>query len=181
MTFLTTLAQRNKSFASDQFASGLKMMPSERTIIIGCVDPRVDPHHIFGLKDGEAVVIRNVGGRITNATLQSMALVGTLAKAAGKEVGPGWNLVVLHHTDCGIVGCSRLAPDLLANHLGIEREDFDAVAISDPRKAVAFDVDALLNNPALPSGLMVSGAVYDVATGEVETVIVAEPVVRSAA
>ena len=171
MNFLDTLAQRNKNFATTGFVDGLKMMPTQKTVIIGCVDPRVDPADVFGLETGETAVIRNVGGRITKAALESLALVGKLAKAGGKEVGPGWNLVVLHHTDCGINGCSRLAPDLLADHLGVQPADFDAIGITDPYKSVAFDIAALQANPDLPSGLVVSGVVYDVATGHTQTVV----------
>lgn len=171
MDFLTMLSQRNKEFAAAKFAAGLKMMPTQKTIIIGCIDPRVDPHNIFNLNTGEAVVIRNVGGRVTEATLESVALVGALAKAAGKEIGPGWNLMVLHHTDCGIVGCSHLAPDLLAKNLGVEKANFNAVAIADPYKAVAFDVAMLKADSSLPPGLAITGAVYDVVTGQVETVV----------
>lgn len=175
MDFLEHLAQRNEDFATNEFTSGLKMMPSQKTVIIGCVDPRVDPADIFKLESGEAVVIRNVGGRVTDSALESMALVGTLAKAGGKEVGPGWNLVVLHHTDCGITGCSRLAPDLLAKHLGVSASDFETIAVTDPYKSVVYDVAALRANPNLPSGLTISGAVYDVATGRVETVVTPAP------
>lgn len=174
MTFIDTLTRRNEHFATNNFIDGLKMMPTERTMIIGCVDPRVDPADVLGVSNGEAVVIRNVGGRITKAALESMALVGKLANAGGKPVGPGWNVVVLHHTDCGIKGCSHLAPDLLAEHLGVRSEDFEAIAIADPYKAVALDVAALQANPALPEGLTVTGMVYDVATGR--TVTVAGPV-----
>lgn len=170
MNFIDTLARRNAHFVETAFVDGLKMMPTERTMIVGCVDPRVDPADVLGVANGEAVVIRNVGGRITKATLESMALVGKLAKAGGKEVGPGWNLVVLHHTDCGIKGCSHLAPELLAEHLGVRSEDFEAIAIADPYKSVALDVAALQANPALPAGLTVTGMVYDVATGRTETV-----------
>jgi carbonic anhydrase len=175
MNFLELLAQRNQHYASTRFSGGLKMMPSQRTIIIGCVDPRVDPAEIFELEAGEAAIIRNVGGRVTRTALESMALVGKLAKAGGQAVGPGWNLVLLHHTDCGIAGCARLAPELLAQHLGVETADFDAMAIGDPYQAVAYDVAALRANPALPAGLMVSGAVYDVATGRVDTVVAPAP------
>jgi carbonic anhydrase len=171
MNFLETLAQRNKKFASSGFTEGLKMMPSQKTVIIGCVDPRVDPADIFELETGEAVVIRNVGGRVTKAALESMALVGKLAKAGGKEVGPGWNLVLLHHTDCGVKGCSHLAPDMLAQHLGVEAADFETIGLADPHKAVAYDFAALKANPNLPTGLTVTGMVYDVATGKVETVV----------
>ena len=106
MTVIDTLIQRNEAFAGSRFSADLKIMPSMKTMIIGCVDPRVDPFDIFGLVPGEAVVIRNVGGRITPATLQTMAMLRIVAQASGGEIGQGWNLTVLHHNDCGI---TRLA------------------------------------------------------------------------
>jgi carbonic anhydrase len=141
-----------------------------KTTIIGCVDPRVDPVDIFGLAPGEAAVIRNIGGRITPATLQMMVLLRMVAKANGGEVGPGSNLIVLHHTDCGI-NCLVHSPELLAKHLGVAPAALDALAITDPYKAVAIDIAALKANPQLPAGLLVTGLVYDVATGRIEIVV----------
>lgn len=171
MNVIDDLMQRNKTFATQGFNSELKIMPSMKTVIIGCVDPRVDPADIFGLKPGEAAVIRNVGGRINPATLQNMAIVRSVAVAEGKDVGPGWNLIVLHHTDCGITPCLAHAPALLAKNLGVETADLDKLAIADPYAAVAIDVAALKANPQLPGGFLVTGMVYDVATGKVETVV----------
>ena len=99
------------------------MMPRLRCMIVGCADPRVDPANIFGLEPGDAAVIRNIGGRITPATLQTMAMLRLVAGAdPGGPPGPGWHLVVLHHTDCGI---NRLTayPELLAAHFGIETSE----------------------------------------------------------
>ena len=171
MSFLDTLIERNAAFADTGFSADLKMLPSMKTIIVGCVDPRVDPVDVLGLAPGEAVVIRNVGGRINAAFLETMAILRTVAQAAGKDIGPGWNFVVLHHTDCGIIGCLHHAPDLLAKHLGIAPEGLDALAINDPYKAVALDVAALKANPDLPGGFIVSGLVYDVTTGRIDTVV----------
>jgi hypothetical protein len=86
MSVIETLTQRNEAFASSRFSADLKIMPSMKTMIISCVDPRVDPVDIFGLVPGEAVVIRNVGGRITPATLQTMAMLRIVAKAGGGEI-----------------------------------------------------------------------------------------------
>lgn len=171
MNFIETLTERNQTFAQDTFNVDLKMMPSMKTVIIGCVDPRVDPADIFDLKPGEAAVIRNVGGRINAPTLQTMAIVRSVAQAAGKDVGPGWNLIVLHHTDCGIGPCLHVAPQLLAKNLGVTVEGLDDLAITDPYAAVAIDVAALKANPQLPAEMMVTGMVYDVVTGRVETVV----------
>ena len=171
MNVIDDLTLRNEIFVNSNFNADLKMLPSMKTVIIGCVDPRVDPADIFGLKPGEAAVIRNVGGRINPATLQSMAIVRTVAVAQGKEVGPGWNLIVLHHTDCGITPCLTHAPGLLAKNLGVELADLDNLAIADPYAAVAIDVAALKANPQLPGSFIVTGMVYDVVTGKIETVV----------
>jgi len=80
MNVIDTLTQRNEAFAHSRFSAELKIMPSLKTMIIGCVDPRVDPFDIFGLAPGEAAVIRNVGGRITPATLQTMAMLRKLVQ-----------------------------------------------------------------------------------------------------
>jgi carbonic anhydrase len=171
MSVIDDLIQRNDAFAVEGFNAELKMMPSMKTVVIGCVDPRVDPADVLGLKHGEAAVIRNVGGRINPPTLQNMAIVRSLAAAQGKDIGPGWNLIVLHHTDCGIGPCRHLVPDLLAKNLGVATEDLDSLAIEDPYEAVAIDVAALKANPNLPGGFMVTGLVYDVANGRVKVVV----------
>ena len=167
---VTTLTSRNADFAQHRFIPGASMMPALQTIVIGCADPRVDPAHVLGLADGEALVIRNIGGRYTPATLQMMATLRAIAQAEGAAPGPGFNLIVLQHTDCGI---TRLGgqPELLAATFGIDQADLPAKAVSDPRAAVAVDVAAIKNNPLLPAGFIVSGLVYDVLTGLIETVV----------
>jgi carbonic anhydrase len=171
MNVIDTLIQRNDDFASTEFSPGLSIVPSMKTMIIGCVDSRVDPTTLFGLKDGEAVIIRNVGGRVNPATLHSMSILGAVTKASGGVLGTGWNLVVLHHTDCGIKPCLAHAPQLLEQYFGVEATELDGLAISDPYASVAIDVAALKANPKLPGGFMVTGLVYDVDTGRVQTVV----------
>jgi carbonic anhydrase len=171
MDFLETLASRNAEFAQSGFSADLKMMPSRKTMIIGCVDPRVDPTDVLKLAPGETAVIRNVGGRVNPALLETMALLGAVSRAAGQPVGDGWNLVLLHHTDCGINGCYHHAPKLLSKYMGVADDKLDDLAITDPYKAVAIDVEALRANPNLPGGFTVTGLVYDVKTGRIETIV----------
>jgi carbonic anhydrase len=171
MDFLETLASRNAEFAQSGFSADLKMMPSRKTMIIGCVDPRVDPMDVLKLAPGETAVIRNVGGRVNPSLLETMALLGAVSRAAGQPVGDGWNLVLLQHTDCGINGCYHHAPKLLSKYMGVAKDKLDDLAITDPYKAVAIDVEALRANPNLPGGFTVTGLVYDVKTGRIETVV----------
>src|SRR5260370_6269982 len=93
MTTFDTLIARNQEFAAHHFPKDLPLMPTLRAIIIGCVDPRVDPAHAFGLGPGEALVIRNVVGGITPATMASMGILGRIAQ---REPDPptGFPLVV---------------------------------------------------------------------------------------
>jgi carbonic anhydrase len=173
MTTLDTLTERNHDFAAHQFAAGLPLMPTLRTLIISCADPRVDPAHVLGLEPGEAIVLRNAGGRVTPATLQMIALLGAIARAEGLNPGSGFTLIVLHHTDCGL---TRLAgkPDLLAGYFGVSPADMEAKAVTDPRAAVASDVAVLKATTGLPGNWLVAGLVYDVTTGLVEVVVAPE-------
>jgi carbonic anhydrase len=174
MNFNDVMLQRNAEFADTAFSSELRMMPTTGTVVVGCVDPRVDPAHVLGLKQGEAAVIRNVGGRLNKSLLETLAVLAVVAKAAGRPDGAR-NLVLLQHTDCGIIGCYKHAPALLARHLGVEPDSLDQLAVTAPYEAIALDVAALKENPELPDSLVVSGLVYDVKTGRVEVVVPAGP------
>lgn len=107
MNFIEMITQRNEEFVRSGHSADLKIIPSTKTIVIGCLDPRVDPMDILGLKQGEAAIIRNIGGRINSALLETLILLPIVTKAVGQEMDPGWNLVILHHTDCGIIGCYK--------------------------------------------------------------------------
>lgn len=169
MDFIDTLATRSATFAESAFEPGLKMMPSKGTIVVGCVDPRVDPAFVLGLEQGEVAVIRNVGGRVSKTLMETLAVLRMVAKANGREGTR--NIVLLHHTDCGIVGCHHLAPDLLARHMGVETAALDDLAIDNPYESVVRDIETLKANEQLPGDIVVSGLVYDVATGRTKVVV----------
>jgi carbonic anhydrase len=183
MNNLDEFLRRNKQFAVQQSAQGTLMpslpraMPKVKAVIIGCADMRVDPAHIFGTKPGEAVVLRNIGGRFNPGLLEELALLGRIGQVAGEAPGGGgeFHLIVLQHTDCGI---TRLAgdPDKLAHYFQIQEGDVKTKAVMDPRAAVAIDVAALRAIPALPGAWLISGLVYDVATGLIEIVVPPAPI-----
>ncbi len=186
MNYFDHMLQRNKGFAAQQSAAGTLMpslpgaLPNVRAVIIGCADMRVDPAHVLGIKPGEAVVIRNIGGRITPGLLEQLGLLGRIGEVAGAIPGGGgeFHIIVLHHTDCGI---TRLVgdPAMLAHYFQIQERELKTKAVNDPRAAVAADVAALRAIPALPRKWLISGLVYDVATGLAE--IVAPPALMRAA
>jgi carbonic anhydrase len=175
---LDSMLKRNKDFAAQQSAAGTLMpslpraLPNVKAIIIGCADMRVDPAHVLGIKPGEAVVIRNIGGRITPGLLEQLGLLGRIGQAAGEIPGGGgeFHIIVLQHTDCGI---TRLAgdPAMLTHYFQINEGELKKKVVTDPREAVVVDVAALRAIPALPGQWLISGLVYDVATGLVEIVV----------
>jgi carbonic anhydrase len=180
---LDRMLQRNKEFAAQQSAEGTLMpslpraLPNVKAVIIGCADMRVDPAHVLGIKPGEAVVLRNIGGRINPGLLEQLGLLGRIGEVAGENPGGGgeFHLIVLQHTDCGI---TRLAgdPGKLARYFQIQEDELKTKAVTDPRAAAAFDVAALRAIPALPGAWLISGLVYDVATGLVEIVVPPAPI-----
>jgi carbonic anhydrase len=183
MNNFDSMLKRNKDFAAQQAAAGALMpslpraLPNVKAAIIGCADMRVDPAHVLGIKPGEAVVIRNIGGRITPGLLEQFGLLGRIVEVAKEIPGGGgeFHLVVLQHTDCGI---TRLAgdPAMLTHYFQIEEGELKKKAVSDPRAAVAVDVALLRSIPALPGEWLVSGLVYDVATGLVEIIVPPAPI-----
>lgn len=170
MSVIDILTQRNEVFIAQAYTADLSMMPKLRTMIITCADPRVDPAHLLGLNPGDAAVIRNVGGRITPGTLQNMALLQLVGQAQNAPSSGGFDLIILHHTDCGITHLDS-KPEMLASYFGIDKAELAAKAVNDPYASVVVDVAALRANPMLPASWSVSGMVYDVTTGRVETVV----------
>jgi len=158
------LVWRNAAFAATGAFAGLPFPTSETLQVLGCVDSRVDPGDVLGLELGEGVVMRNIGGRITPATLRSWALLGRLGQGQPPRSG---HLVILHHTDCGI---RRLAafPEQLAAFFEIPADELESKAVDDPYAAVR--VDAAIARHTLPPSRLVSGLVYDVNSGLIEIV-----------
>ena len=159
------LVQRNARFAASGASAGLPFPTNQTLRVVGCVDSRVDPSLVLGLELGEAVLMRNIGGRVTPAALRSWALLGRLGQGRSPA---GAHMVILHHTDCGI---RRLAdhPEQLAAYFEIPVADLGGKAVGDPYAAVRVDVD--IARRTLPAGLLVSGLVYDVDTGLIEVVV----------
>jgi len=95
------LLDRNRLFASDYSSTDLTPMPKLRTIILACVDARVDPAHILGLKLGEACALRNNGGRVTQVVIDEIGALAFMFAMADESEPRPFELVLLQHTQCG--------------------------------------------------------------------------------
>ncbi len=176
MTDLIALLDRNQSFAEQFDAGDLAIRPRMSTIILSCLDARVDPAHLFGLGLGDAFVIRNAGGWITPAVLRDLAILGVLAANMPGPSPLQLELVVVQHTDCGM---ARLAKPTIqqqaADRLGLTIDEVAAMAITDPATSVQADIERLRATPGTPDQLVVSGLVYDVVDGTLTQVVAPAP------
>ena len=186
MNEVQSLVERSRQIATRDSAAG-KLQPSlpdalplVKAIIIGCADMRVDPAHVLGLEPGEAVVMRNIGGRVTPGLLAQLGMLGRIGQVAGRIPGGGgeFNIIVMQHTDCGITRLKDEAA-MLSDYFQVSEEVLEAKTVLDPRAAVTGDVAMLRAAPGLPGDWLLSGLVYDVATGRIETVVSPQPVADS--
>jgi carbonic anhydrase len=167
----TTLLDRNRRFAEQFKAGNLPIRPRMSTIILTCLDSRVDPTHIFGLGLGDAVVMRNAGGRITSEVMRDLAILGVLAANMPGPSAMQPELIVMHHTDCGMCRLANAAIQRqVAERLGVGVDEATAMAIIDPTASVQDDIERLRQTPETPDQLIVSGFVYDVKNGTIDQV-----------
>lgn len=174
MTKLTPILERNERFARD-YAPVALAPPTAQTVIVTCLDHRVDPAIVLGLRLGEAPVIRNAGGRVTDAVIEDIAYLGYLAEQLfGGQGAPDtlFEVAIIHHTQCGTGFLAD--PDFrqrAAAATGLSEAALEAAAVPDPHATVEADVERLLAAPLLSPKVSVSGHVYDVATGRVTTTL----------
>jgi len=174
MTRMTPLLDRNGQFARTYTPVALGP-PTAQMIIVTCLDHRVDPAIVLGLKLGEAPVIRNAGGRVTQAVIDDVAYLAFLAEqlfAGQLEDGRLFEVAIVHHTQCGTgfladPGFRKQA----AEATGLPEAALEASAVADPHITVRADVERLLAAPLLSPKVSVSGHVYDIATGRVTSVV----------
>ena len=168
---IETALARNHAFVTAGGHEGATLFPALRLLVITCLDPRVDPADVLGLNLGDAMVVRNGGGRVTPEVIENIAFVGQLAESAVPE-GPLFEVAVIHHTQCGY---GALVDDdfrhRYALRIGADESLLRDYAVLDPAATAAIDVDRLRSAAAISPRITISGHVYDVATGLVETVI----------
>ena len=166
MSHVPTLLERNAQFAQERHRP-LPIRPEMNTVVLSCLDARTDPAHFMALDAGEAVVIRNAGGRVTPAVEQELGMLAAMVRQAW---GAAFEIVVVHHTDCGV---ERLAdPDARAGVSAASGVDADALAllaIADHDASLRDDLSRLRASSVVPNGITVTGLRYDPATGRAET------------
>jgi carbonic anhydrase len=171
---INSALSRNSAFAAAGHHEGAVVFPNLRLFVITCLDPRVDPAQFLGLGLSDAMVVRNVGGRVTPEVINDVAFISQMVESALPD-GPLFEVAVIHHTQCG---AGALADDDFRNRyaerVGAEESTLREHAVLDPAATVRSDVERLRSAPAISPRITVSGHVYDVVTGLVETILSAD-------
>ena len=174
---LQSILQANQSYANNFGAKGdLALPPARKIAILTCMDARLDPAQYAGLKEGDAHVIRNAGGRASEDAIRSFVIS---YKLLGTQE---W--YVIHHSDCGMeFFTDEKIRNLLSQSLetavlgaggfedvgqgpGSEAGDYiDWLTIKDREKSVVEDVRRIREHPLVPSRIPIYGFVYQVKTG----------------
>jgi carbonic anhydrase len=163
MSVIDELVDANRHFADALGEVQRPALPPKRKVaIVTCMDARIVPARIFGLEEGDAHVIRNAGGR-TSEALRSLVISERLL---GTEA-----VMVVQHTDCGMLTFSN--QDLYAKveaDLRADASDIDFLPFPNLEQNVLADVDLLRRSPLIPDSIEIRGFVYDVETRRVHEV-----------
>ena len=164
MSELPDLLEANEAYAASFDRGALEIAPAKPVLLLTCIDARVDPGRMLGLEVGDAHVIRNAGGRVTDDVIRSATVSSWLLGTR--------EFVVIHHTDCGM---AKFTDDVLHGMIrdatGVDVSDEEYLSFADPEQSLREDVARLRGVKSLPEGVTVSGWIYDVRTGRITPVV----------
>ena len=162
MTVTDDLIANNAAYAA-QFSGPLPLPPSKHVAVLACMDARLDVYRILGLNPGEAHVIRNAGGVVTDDEIRSLAISQRLLGTR--------EIILIHHTDCGML---TFTDDefkrAIQDDTGI-KPGWAAEAFTDLDEDVRQSVARIKASPFVPHTDQVRGFVFDVATGKLNEVV----------
>jgi carbonic anhydrase len=162
MSVTDELLRNNEAYAESFDKGNLPLPPARKVAVVACMDARVDPSGILGLQEGDAHVIRNAGGVITDDEIRSLAISQRLL---GTE-----EIILIHHTDCGML---TFADDefrrAIQDEVGIKPE-WAAEAFRNLDEDVRQSIARIKASPFIPHKESVRGFVYEVESGRLREV-----------
>jgi carbonic anhydrase len=162
MSTTDTLLDNNAAYASKFDKADLPIPPGRKLAVLACMDARLDPAKMLGLEEGDAHVIRNAGGVVSDDALRSLAISQNLL---GTE-----EIVLIHHTDCGML---TFTDDEFAQKLEDEtgeRPEWPVHTFKDLDQDVRDSIQKIRSSPFVPRADNVRGFVYEVETGRLREV-----------
>lgn len=163
MSYFENLMKANQAYVDLHGTSHLPIKPKTKVAIVTCMDSRLHVAQALGLALGDAHILRNAGGRVTEDMIRSLVI-------SQQQMGTR-EIVVLHHTDCGAQTFKNEEfAAFLNQELGVDVSGQDFLPFTDVEESVREDVELLRQSPLIPDDVEISGAVYDVATGRMTVV-----------
>jgi carbonic anhydrase len=162
-SILAEVRAANERYAAGFTKGDLPMPPGRKFAVLACMDARLDPARVLGLEEGDAHVIRNAGGRASPDALRSLII-------SYKLLGTR-EFLVIHHTDCGMLTFTNdQIREQLRNDEGADASAIDFLPFGDLEQSVRDDVASIRSSPLIPNDIPVTGFIYDVRGGRLETV-----------
>ena len=162
MSVTDELLRNSEAYAASFDKGDLPLPPAKKVAVVACMDARLNPYGILGLQEGDAHVIRNAGGVVTDDEIRSLAISQRLL---GTE-----EIMLIHHTDCGML---TFNDDDFRNQIeedtGI-KPPWAAEAFSDLDQDIRQSLARIKSSPFVPNKGNVRGFVYDVETGRLREV-----------
>lgn len=163
MSYFENFLKTNQAYADLHGTEHLPQKLKTHVAIVTCMDSRLHVAQALGLALGDAHILRNAGGRVTDDIIRSLVI-------SQQQLGTR-EIVVLHHTDCGAQSFTNEAfAAQLERDLGVDVHDKDFLPFSDVEESVREDIAILRNSPLIPEDVVISGAVYDVDTGRMREI-----------
>jgi carbonic anhydrase len=147
----------------------LPSLPRRGLVVLTCMDHRIDPLAALDLRLGDAMVLRNAGGRVTRAFLRDLEMLALVTRKRGGDPGE-LELILMQHTKCGAGSLAEDQPEQAAAYLGVSVERLGERAPTNPHGGVSADIELLAAEDSVPGSITVTGLVYDVDTRRVEQV-----------
>ncbi|MFS9181770.1 carbonic anhydrase [Streptococcus timonensis] len=158
MSYFENFLKANQAYVELHGDLHLPIKPKTKVAIVTCMDSRLHVAPALGLALGDAHILRNAGGRVTEDMLRSLVI-------SQQQLGTR-EIVVLHHTDCGAQTFqNKDFQEHLKRELGVDVSDQDFLPFQDIDESVREDMRLLKDSPLIPDDVVISGAVYDVDTG----------------
>jgi carbonic anhydrase len=140
--------------------SGLTGQAKQGLAIVTCMDSRINPLSVVGMRSGDAKILRNAGARVTEDVLRTLVLASYLLNVD--------RVLVMPHTDCRMAKSDE--PEIHANlqeQFGVDTRSLEFRTVSDQVGALKIDVQRIRSYPLIRKGVTVAGAIYDVSNGSI--------------
>jgi len=156
----TDVLGANSEYVANFKYSELTGRAAKGLAIVTCMDSRINPLSVGGMKSGDAKILRNAGARVTEDVLRTLVLATYLL---------GVNrILVMPHTDCRMASATEEEIHAhIENEFGVDTSSLEFRTVKDQKAALAIDVGRVRAYPLLRDGVIVGGAIYDVKTGKI--------------